>query len=232
MIHSGRGEVTSRPLARRARRRRAAARRRGVVGRRALGDGGPEGSAGPAASSARSWLSSGPSHGRAGAVRPVAAALPAADVLRAWDGRRAEAFAAGDLAALGRLYVPGSRAGTADRALLRGYLDRGLRVEGMRVQVLALDVPRSGQGAAAAGDRPARRRRRGGESVRSRAPGRGEHPRRRTPPGRCHGSARRSAGAVAGVGQVVIAEARRSLSVGCSKTKPSASRRAARAGPS
>ena len=82
----------------------------------------------------------GPSHGRAGAVRPVAAALPAADVLRAWDGRRAEAFAAGDLAALGRLYVPGSRAGTADRALLRGYLDRGLRVEGMRVQVLALDV--------------------------------------------------------------------------------------------
>lgn len=101
---------------------------------------GPEGSAGPAASSARSWLSSGPSHGGAGAVRPVAAALPAADVLRAWDGRRAEAFAAGDLAALRRLYVPGSRAGTADRALLRGYLDRGLRVEGMRVQVLALDV--------------------------------------------------------------------------------------------
>ena len=101
---------------------------------------GPAGSAGAGASSGRSWLPSGPSHDGAGAVRPGAAALPAADVLRAWDGRRAEAFAAGDLAALRRLYVPGSRAGTADRALLRGYLDRGLRVEGMRVQVLALDV--------------------------------------------------------------------------------------------
>jgi hypothetical protein len=66
--------------------------------------------------------------------------FPASDVLRGWDCARSEAFAAGDVAALRRLYVPGSAAGTSDVRLLRGYLRRGLRVEGMRMQLLAVTV--------------------------------------------------------------------------------------------
>ncbi len=69
-----------------------------------------------------------------------AAELPASDVLRDWDRARSRAFAAGDAAALRRLYVPGSAAGTADVRLLRGYRRRGLRVEGMRMQLLGVTV--------------------------------------------------------------------------------------------
>jgi hypothetical protein len=61
-------------------------------------------------------------------------------VLRAWDARRSRAFARGDAAALAALYVPGSRTGAADRAVLRGYRQRGLSVTGMRTQVLAAEV--------------------------------------------------------------------------------------------
>ncbi len=63
-------------------------------------------------------------------------------VLRAWDARRSQAFARGDEAALAGLYTPGSRTGAADRAVLRGYRERGLRVIGMRTQVLAATVLR------------------------------------------------------------------------------------------
>jgi len=62
----------------------------------------------------------------------------AADVLRAWDERRAAAYARGDVAALRDLYV--DRVGVADVRLLRRYVDRGYRVEGMRTQLLAVDV--------------------------------------------------------------------------------------------
>ncbi|HLN78334.1 MAG TPA: hypothetical protein VK204_14895 [Nocardioidaceae bacterium] len=72
--------------------------------------------------------------------------FPASDVLRRWDRARARAFADGDVAALRRLYVEGSAAGTADVRLLRGYLRRGLRVGGMRMQLLALEVVREGRG--------------------------------------------------------------------------------------
>jgi hypothetical protein len=61
-------------------------------------------------------------------------------VLASWDGRRGDAYAAGSAAALGRLYVPGSSAGAADVRLLRAYRSRGLRVVGLRTQVLALVV--------------------------------------------------------------------------------------------
>jgi hypothetical protein len=61
-------------------------------------------------------------------------------VLRAWDRDRAAAWRAGDPAALRELYVPGSRAGAADRAMLAAYADRGLRVTGMRMQVAAARV--------------------------------------------------------------------------------------------
>jgi hypothetical protein len=75
-------------------------------------------------------------------VETVAAEVPELAVLRRWDERRARAYAAGDLAGLRRLYVPGSTAGTADARLLRSYRQRDLRVVGMRMQVLAVDVTR------------------------------------------------------------------------------------------
>jgi len=77
-------------------------------------------------------------------ARPAARAL---DVLRAWDRRRAAAWAAGDPAALRALYVPGSRTGRRDLAMLAAYGQRGLRVTAMRRQVLALRVRWNGPAA-------------------------------------------------------------------------------------
>ena len=64
-------------------------------------------------------------------------------VLRAWDRERAAAWRTGDARALGRLYTPGSRAGRADREMLRAYRARGLRVTGLRMQVASADVRRA-----------------------------------------------------------------------------------------
>lgn len=61
-------------------------------------------------------------------------------VLHAWDARRAAAWARGDVDALARLYLPGSRAGASDVALLRRYADRGLIVRDLRMQVLSARV--------------------------------------------------------------------------------------------
>jgi len=81
-----------------------------------------------------------------GSDRPGAAVPPAtptagvADglaVLAAWDRRRAAVWAAGDPAALRPLYTRNSRAGRRDRAALAAYADRGLRVVGLRSQLLA-----------------------------------------------------------------------------------------------
>jgi len=77
------------------------------------------------------------------AVEPRTSEPYALRVLRAWDARRARAYARGDGRALADLYVAGSRTGAADRAVLRGYRDRGLRVTGMRTQVLAARVVRA-----------------------------------------------------------------------------------------
>lgn len=66
---------------------------------------------------------------------------PAA-VLHAWDEQRSAAWADGDVAELRSLYAPGSRAGRADAAMLRAWRARGLRVEGLRSQLLAVDVRR------------------------------------------------------------------------------------------
>ena len=76
---------------------------------------------------------------------PAAAEARAAEpygvrVLRAWDVRRSRAYARADGAALTGLYVAGSRTGAADRAVLHAYRERGLRVTGMRTQVLAARV--------------------------------------------------------------------------------------------
>ena len=68
------------------------------------------------------------------------ASATALGILHAWDAHRARAYAAGRPQQLRELYVPGSSAGRADLALLRRYQRRGLRVAGMRTQVLSLAV--------------------------------------------------------------------------------------------
>lgn len=72
------------------------------------------------------------------AVRAGGAA--ALSILHAWDADRARAYAAGRPERLRELYVPGSSAGRADVALLRRYHRRGLRVTGMRTQLLSVAV--------------------------------------------------------------------------------------------
>jgi hypothetical protein len=74
------------------------------------------------------------------ASAPTGAAVDAAAVLRAWDATRAEAWAAGSVPALRRLYVGG--AGERDVGLLRDYGRRGLTVDELRMQVLGLEVLR------------------------------------------------------------------------------------------
>lgn len=69
----------------------------------------------------------------AGPVGPLA-------VLHDWDARRSAAWAAGDVAALRGLYVPGSRAGTRDVGLLGRYVERGITVPGLRMQVFRVQV--------------------------------------------------------------------------------------------
>jgi hypothetical protein len=76
-------------------------------------------------------------------VRTTHEEAAAAAVLREWDERRAAAYAAGAVAALRSLYQPGSVVARADVRLLKGYLDRGLVVTGMRMQVLSLEVQRA-----------------------------------------------------------------------------------------
>lgn len=92
--------------------------------------GGGEASAAAGASAAASADAGLPAVAGAGAeVRALA-------VLHRWDRARARAWARGDPAALARLYAPRSRAGQRDVAMLRAWLRRGLRVAGLRMQVL------------------------------------------------------------------------------------------------
>lgn len=71
---------------------------------------------------------------------PLSERERALKVLREWDAQRSEAYAAADVTALGRLYAAGSTAGANDTAMLRRYAARGLRVTGIRTQILAADV--------------------------------------------------------------------------------------------
>lgn len=57
-------------------------------------------------------------------------------LLHAWDRRRSHAWTQADPAALAELYTRGSRTGRHDRAMLAAYRARGLRVTGLRTQVL------------------------------------------------------------------------------------------------
>jgi hypothetical protein len=91
-----------------------------------------------------SWcLTCGPVEPAPEVAPDVAPEVGAAAVLHAWDDRRASAWAAGEPAALRRLYVAGSPAGSADVAMLRSWRRRGLRVEGLRMQLLDLEVRRA-----------------------------------------------------------------------------------------
>jgi hypothetical protein len=77
-------------------------------------------------------------HGAASSVdllktRRTAHAL---SLLREWDRRRSQAWADGDAAVLIGLYTRASRTGRHDRAMLAAYAGRGLRVTGLRTQVL------------------------------------------------------------------------------------------------
>lgn len=75
--------------------------------------------------------------------RPAEASSPVSgprEVLADWDARRSAAWAEGDVAALRDLYVADSPTGRADARMLSAYVDRGLRVEGLVTQVLALEV--------------------------------------------------------------------------------------------
>lgn len=107
----------------------------------------PPGEAGPApdppATPAVSASASPAGAGGAGAGAWDATA-EALEALRAWDSRRGDAWAAGDLAALRGLYAAGSAAGRADVAMLRRWTERGLTVEGMSMQVLAVEVAEAG----------------------------------------------------------------------------------------
>jgi hypothetical protein len=72
---------------------------------------------------------------------PESRALRAVRVLEAWQERRARAYSSGDVAALRRLYVPGSEAGRRDCAVLAAYAARGvtlrLQTHTTRLSVLA-----------------------------------------------------------------------------------------------
>jgi len=66
------------------------------------------------------------------------------DVLRTLDLARAEAWRRGDPAALGAVYAAGSPLLRADRADLRAYTDRGLRVAGASTTYDLVEVLSSG----------------------------------------------------------------------------------------
>lgn len=96
---------------------------------------------GVAALTVATWLGGPSVPAPLGSGRSVVAVEPAPlAVLHDWDARRAAAWSAGDTAALARLYTARSTAGRADVTLLHRYAARGLRVRGMRMQLLGARV--------------------------------------------------------------------------------------------
>jgi hypothetical protein len=96
---------------------------------------------GVAALTVATWLGGPSVPAPLGSGRSVVAVEPSPlAVLHDWDARRAAAWSAGDTAALARLYTARSTAGRADVTLLHRYAARGLRVRGMRMQLLGARV--------------------------------------------------------------------------------------------
>lgn len=63
----------------------------------------------------------------------------AAEVLRAWDRDRSAAWAAGDVEALRALYASDAPVGRRDATMLERYVERGLVVEGLTTQLVAVE---------------------------------------------------------------------------------------------
>ena len=70
----------------------------------------------------------------------ITEAASSLSVLRDWDRARSSAWARGDLAALRRIYLAGSRVGAHDVAMLQRWVARGLRVRGLTMQVLSVEL--------------------------------------------------------------------------------------------
>lgn len=97
-----------------------------------------------AAAAASGWQLGRTGDAEAAALPPVAASpSPAADwkaVLEGLDAGRASAFAAGDLALLREVWLPGSAGLAADTALLQDLGDRGQTAHGLRHEVRSVEV--------------------------------------------------------------------------------------------
>jgi hypothetical protein len=96
-----------------------------------------------------------PDHAAVSPTAPAAAPLPSAwegrpgaldnrwvRVLAGIDRRRGAAWRAGDPGALRTVFVSGSVELAADRRMLRGYVERGLHVDGVRMAFVVVDVYR------------------------------------------------------------------------------------------
>ena len=70
----------------------------------------------------------------------VTEAVASLAVLRDWDRARSSAWARGDVSALRRIYLQGSRAGAEDVGMLGRWIERGLRVRRMTMQVLTVEL--------------------------------------------------------------------------------------------
>lgn len=87
-----------------------------------------------------SWSSRGASPGTATARPGHTGDGRALTVLRAWDSRRSQAFAADDEHRLRRLYAAGSPLAEQDLAVLRDYRQRGVRLLQAEQQVVSVEV--------------------------------------------------------------------------------------------
>ncbi len=70
----------------------------------------------------------------------ITEAVASLAVLRDWDRARSAAWAQGDVSALQRLYRPGSSARAHDVGMLTRWVERGLRVRRMTMQVLSVEL--------------------------------------------------------------------------------------------
>jgi hypothetical protein len=77
---------------------------------------------------------------RVGRTVTVTEAVASLAVLRDWDRARSSAWASGDVAELRRIYLQGSAAGVRDVAMLSRWVERGLRVRRLTMQVLSVDL--------------------------------------------------------------------------------------------
>lgn len=72
--------------------------------------------------------------------QPAAVQLEPLRVLHEWDAARSLAWEHADPVALEGLYLPRSTAGVEDVALLKRYAARGVRLRGIRMQVLSARI--------------------------------------------------------------------------------------------